>query len=117
MPYRDKPTLHKRQGIYYLSAGDAYSTASSVYGPYTYRGTTGAGGSHGRFFTWNAQWFRGFVVQIHAPWPVLLLFSTRITACYPDRAATGPHLYQDYHMLLLTLAGSSQPSHTGAIRG
>ena len=68
MPYADKPTLHKRQGTYYLSAGDAYSTASSVYGPYTYRGMTGAGGSHGRFWTWNGQWFRGFLVQIHAPW-------------------------------------------------
>jgi hypothetical protein len=68
MPYRDKPTLHKRQGVYYLSSGDAYSTASNVYGPYTYRGKTGAGGSHGRFFTWNGQWFRGFVVQVHAPW-------------------------------------------------
>ena len=33
-------------------------------------------------------------------------FRTRITTCYPDRVETGALIpYQDYHMLLLTLAG------------
>eukprot|EP00928_Gymnodinium_smaydae_P051137 TRINITY_DN3465_c0_g4_i1.p1 TRINITY_DN3465_c0_g4~~TRINITY_DN3465_c0_g4_i1.p1 ORF type:complete len:489 (+),score=47.86 TRINITY_DN3465_c0_g4_i1:55-1521(+) len=36
----DKPFLHKRSGIYYLSWGGFYATASAVYGPYTYQGTT-----------------------------------------------------------------------------
>ena len=47
MPHADKPTLHKYRGTYYLSAADSYATASSVYGPYVYRGKTGAGGGHG----------------------------------------------------------------------
>ena len=39
-------------------------------------------------------------------WPVVLLFCTRITTCYPDRVATCALIsYQDYHILLLTLAG------------
>mmetsp|Transcript_137590 Transcript_137590/g.252360 ORF Transcript_137590/g.252360 Transcript_137590/m.252360 type:complete len:484 (-) Transcript_137590:33-1484(-) len=36
----DKPFLHKRNGIYYLSWGGFYATASAVYGPYEYQGTT-----------------------------------------------------------------------------
>lgn len=33
----DKPILFKRGGIYYLSWGCYYATASNVYGPYTYK--------------------------------------------------------------------------------
>ena len=35
----DKPFLHKRRGTYYLSWGAFYATATSVYGPYEYRGS------------------------------------------------------------------------------
>ena len=34
----DKPFLHKRNGIYYLSWGAFYATSDNPYGPYTYRG-------------------------------------------------------------------------------
>ena len=34
----DKPFLHKRKGLYYLSWGPFYATSDSVYGPYDYRG-------------------------------------------------------------------------------
>ena len=68
MPGTDKPTLHVRHGVYYLSAGTYYATASQVYGPYTYRGATLphsqkfrtfglTGQAHGRFFTWHEQSF------------------------------------------------------------
>ena len=67
MAYNDKSTLHKRDGIYYLSSGTAYSTAAAVYGPYTFRGNTGPDRrarnfglttqAHGRYFTWQGQWF------------------------------------------------------------
>jgi arabinoxylan arabinofuranohydrolase len=71
----DKPFLHRRGDIYYLSWGVFYATASSPYGPYTYRGTimddrsfqpgTMAPtwphgyrqGRHGSFFEWNNQWY------------------------------------------------------------
>lgn len=68
MPHADKPTLHRHGDRYYISAGDEYSIASDVYGPYTYAGKTGGGGGHGRFFQWRQQWFRAYVVQIHPPW-------------------------------------------------
>jgi hypothetical protein len=71
MPGDDKSTLHKHAGTYYLSAGAWYATASSVYGPYTFRGSsspqvTRANASrsfglshqaHGRFFAFRGQWF------------------------------------------------------------
>ncbi len=59
----DKPNLHKRNGIYYLSAGSHYATSKNVYGPYTTRGNTGNNKfgldsrAHGNFFEWNNQWF------------------------------------------------------------
>jgi len=34
----DKPSLHKRNDLYYLSWSSYYATAHSVYGPYEYRG-------------------------------------------------------------------------------
>lgn len=40
MPGDDKSTLHKHLDKYYLSAGAWYATASSVYGPYTFRGSS-----------------------------------------------------------------------------
>jgi len=71
----DKPSLHKRNGIYYLSWSSFYATASSVYGPYRYRGSVidealvspefrGVpdlrSDRHGNFFTWHNQWFYAF---------------------------------------------------------
>jgi len=35
----DKPFIHKANGLYYLSWGCFYGTATSVYGPYTYQGS------------------------------------------------------------------------------
>ena len=75
----DKPSLHKRNGIYYLSWSSFYAMSTNVYGPYTYKGSVitpgglarefrmpgdtqyGPGGMwkdrHGNFFKWHNQWF------------------------------------------------------------
>ncbi len=59
----DKPNLHKRNGIYYLSAGTHYATSENIYGPFIRTGETGNGKhgldsrAHGNFFEWNSQWF------------------------------------------------------------
>lgn len=69
----DKPFLHKRGDLYYLSWGAFYATSKDLYGPYDYRGVvitdesfpTGLSaptwptgpqqGRHGSFFTWHGQ--------------------------------------------------------------
>ena len=74
----DKPFLHKRGDIYYLSWGAFYATAESPYGPYTYRGeilsdvsfqdgtespTWPHGylqGRHGSFFEMNGQTYYAY---------------------------------------------------------
>jgi len=69
--YMDKNYLHKHDGIYYLSWGNAYATSSNIYGPYTGRGVVGTGyglgvPAHGSFFEWKGQWYHvwtDFVVQ------------------------------------------------------
>ncbi len=67
----DKPFLHKRNGIYYLSWGCFYAMADNPYGPYTYKGsivtpeTTAADfqttniyrDRHGSFFQLHGQWY------------------------------------------------------------
>jgi hypothetical protein len=76
----DKPFLHKRNGVYYLSWGCFYGTASGPYGPFTYVGsvvdtaqiepsfrmnqTSGPWyewedyqDRHGSFWTAGGQWF------------------------------------------------------------
>ena len=67
----DKPFLHKRHGIYYLSWGCFYAMADNPYGPYTYKGsivtpeTTAADfqtsniyrDRHGSFFQLHGQWY------------------------------------------------------------
>lgn len=67
----DKPSLHKRNGIYYLSWSSYYAMSNNVYGPYAYKGTvidplTVAPefrtnnihhDRHGNFFTWHNQWY------------------------------------------------------------
>ena len=69
----DKPFVHKRNGIYYLSWGAFYATSGNLYGPYKYKGvilndhsfapgysepTWPNGylqGRHGSFFEWHNQ--------------------------------------------------------------
>jgi len=67
----DKPSLHKRNGIYYLSWSSFYAMATNIYGPYSFKGSVIAPESvapefhkgniwhdrHGNFFTWHNQWF------------------------------------------------------------
>jgi hypothetical protein len=59
----DKNSLHKHNGIYYLSCSAAYATSMSLYGPYTYRGRVGidcglgTSFAHGDFFAWKGQWY------------------------------------------------------------
>ena len=73
----DKPSLHKRNGIYYLSWSSFYAMSTNVYGPYAYKGSVIAADQvapefqvdkairkydlwhdrHGNFFTWHNQWF------------------------------------------------------------
>jgi beta-xylosidase len=65
----DKPSLHKRNSLYYLSWSSYYATARSVYGPFEYRGCIIDSTSlspqfhhpaptcdrHGNFFQFNGQ--------------------------------------------------------------
>lgn len=71
--FNDKPNLHKRNGIYYLSAGSVYGTSENIYGPYNYVGNSGDGNNgltgraHGNYFTWNNQWFHTWCNFISDP--------------------------------------------------
>lgn len=66
----DKPFLHKRNGIYYLSWGCYYATSPNIYGPYTYKDSfvkrdrtepvfqrALTYDRHGSFFELNNQWY------------------------------------------------------------
>jgi len=71
----DKVSLHKYNGLYYLSWGSYYATSGTIEGPYQYRGciidpakmeprfrerTWPHGptqGRHGNFFEWRGKWF------------------------------------------------------------
>ena len=69
----DKPYLHKRNGIYYLSWGCFYGVSDTVYGPYDCRGSIIHQDNvapelgyknrgitydrHGSFFEWRGQWY------------------------------------------------------------
>lgn len=71
LPTDDKPSLHKRNGIYYLSWSSFYGMAKNVYGPYDCKGSVIVRervapdfrnqelfhDRHGNFFTWHNQWF------------------------------------------------------------
>ncbi len=54
--------LHKRAGLYYLNGhGTSYSTATNIYGPYTYRGTFYKKWiDHPTIFNWNNQTYCAF---------------------------------------------------------
>lgn len=58
----DGSYLHKRNGIYYLNGhGTDYSTATNIYGPYTYRGKYYRKWiDHPTIFTWNNQTYCAF---------------------------------------------------------
>jgi hypothetical protein len=70
-PTDDKPSLHKRNGTYYLSWSSFYATSKNVYGPYECKGSVIAPQQvapefrnqklfhdrHGNFFTWHNQWY------------------------------------------------------------
>lgn len=59
----DKNSLHKRNGIYYLSCSAAYATSRELYGPYEYQGRVGdacgldTSFAHGDFFAWKGDWY------------------------------------------------------------
>jgi hypothetical protein len=60
--WMDKNFLFKRNGLYYLSWGSDYATASNVYGPYVFQGRVGDGYklgpyAHGSFFEWEGQFY------------------------------------------------------------
>jgi len=74
-PTDDKPSVHERNGVFYLSWGAFYATSENIYGPYDYKGvilneesfapgydapTWPHGfkqGRHGNFFEWHNQWY------------------------------------------------------------
>lgn len=69
----DKPYLHERAGIYYLSWGCFYGMSDNIYGPYEcrgsiiredmvaprlgYRGHPVTMDRHGSFFEWKGEWY------------------------------------------------------------
>jgi hypothetical protein len=58
----DKASLHKRNGLYYLTWASFYATSENLYGPYTFRGNFGASPDHGSFFSFNNQDFNAFTI-------------------------------------------------------
>lgn len=50
----DKPTLFKRNGLFYLVFGSRYAMADNLFGPYTFKGAFMSGG-HTSFFDWQGQ--------------------------------------------------------------
>lgn len=62
-PDMDKNSLHKRNGIYYLSCSGYYATSKNLYGPYIAQGCVGEGWgletayAHGDFFIWKNNWY------------------------------------------------------------
>lgn len=51
----DKPSLHKYNGIYYLTHASYYAVSDNVYGPYVHKGHIGFTNDHGAFFTYHNQ--------------------------------------------------------------
>ncbi|MBD3241403.1 MAG: family 43 glycosylhydrolase [Chitinivibrionales bacterium] len=62
-PDTDKNSLHKHNGVYYLSCSGFYATSRNIYGPYEATGVVGkgfgldTGFAHGDFFEWNGEWY------------------------------------------------------------
>jgi len=62
-PKTDKNSLHKHNGIYYLSCSGYYATSKNIYGPYETKGVVckgfglDTGFGHGDFFLWKGDWY------------------------------------------------------------
>jgi arabinoxylan arabinofuranohydrolase len=62
-PKMDKNSLHKYNGVYYLSCSGYYATSKNIYGPYEAKGVVGNGWgldtlyAHGDFFVWKHEWY------------------------------------------------------------
>lgn len=62
-PSIDKNSLHKHNGIYYLSCSGYYATSKQLYGPYEAKGVLGkgfglnTGYAHGDFFEFKNNWY------------------------------------------------------------
>lgn len=62
-PETDKNSLHKHNGVYYLSCSGYYATSNNIYGPYETKGVVGkgygidTGYGHGDFFIWKGDWY------------------------------------------------------------
>ena len=62
-PLMDKSSLHKHNGLYYLSCSGYYAVSKNIYGPYMYKGLVGKGWqldtgfAHGDFFVWKNKWY------------------------------------------------------------
>lgn len=70
-PTDDKPSLHKRDGIYYLSWSSFYAMSRNILGPYVCKGSVIVRDRvapefrnqklhhdrHGNFFSWHNQWY------------------------------------------------------------
>ncbi len=62
-PETDKNSLHKHNGIYYLSCSGYYATSDNIYGPYETKGLVAegyglsTGYAHGDFFVWKGDWY------------------------------------------------------------
>lgn len=62
-PKTDKNSLHKYNGVYYLSCSGYYATSKNIYGPYEAKGVVGkgfgldTGYGHGDFFVWKEDWY------------------------------------------------------------
>jgi len=62
-PNTDKNSLHKHNGLYYLSCSGYYATSRELYGPYEYHGLVAEGFgldtafAHGDFFEFGNQWY------------------------------------------------------------
>ena len=93
----DKPFLHKRREVYYLSWGCYYAMADNVYGPYTYKDSIIKAehtapelrkrltfDRHGSFFELHNQWY--FICNDQS-WP-------GTCECYRDSVASYVH-YRD----------------------
>ena len=62
-PVMDKNSLHKHDGLYYLSCSGYYAVSTNLYGPYEYKGLVAEGWqldsdyAHGDFFVWKGDWY------------------------------------------------------------
>ena len=64
-PADDKASLNKFNGRYYLTYGGYYAIADNVYGPYEFKGHTGASMDHTSYFSWNGQIFNAITIVDH----------------------------------------------------